>query len=69
MSVSSSVAMTGTVSAAIPVLRHDREWWRAEALRTRADWSRLLRQRVRVLAWVHAGRPPLAQWIKTTGPQ
>jgi hypothetical protein len=35
----------------------DREWWRAEARRCGTDWSTLLRQRIRVLAWVRAGRP------------
>jgi hypothetical protein len=40
----------------------DREWWRQEAIRTKTDWSSLLRQRIRVLAWVRAGRPPLAEW-------
>jgi hypothetical protein len=43
-----------------------RAWWRIEARRTRTDWSSLLRQRIRVLAWVRAGRPPLAQWIART---
>jgi hypothetical protein len=42
---------------------HDRDWWRQEAIRTQVDWSSLLRQRIKVLAWVRAGRPPLAQWI------
>ena len=32
------------------------------ARRCRPDWSSLLCQRIRVLAWVHAGRPPLGQW-------
>ena len=41
---------------------HDRAWWRAEAIRTKTDWSSLLRQRIRVLAWVRAGRPPLSKW-------
>jgi hypothetical protein len=41
---------------------HDRAWWRAEAVRTRTDMSSLLRQRIRVRAWVNAGRPPMAQW-------
>jgi hypothetical protein len=69
MNASSSVATTSAISVVIPVLRHDREWWRAEAVRTRTDWSSLLRQRIRVLAWVYAGRPPLAQWVKTGGSQ
>jgi hypothetical protein len=42
----------------------DREWWRAESIRTKTDWSSLLRQRIRVLAWVRAGRPPLSEWRK-----
>jgi hypothetical protein len=42
---------------------HDREWWRQEAIRQRTDWSSLLRQRIRVLAWVRAGRPPLTKWM------
>jgi len=42
----------------------DREWWRQEAIRTKTDWSSLLRQRIRVLAWVRAGRPPLSKWLK-----
>jgi hypothetical protein len=41
----------------------DREWWRQEAIRTRTDWSSLLRQRIRVKAWIKAGRPPLAKWM------
>ena len=40
----------------------DHEWWRAEAIRTKTDWSSLLRQRIRVLAWVRAGTPPLSKW-------
>jgi hypothetical protein len=40
----------------------DRAWWRAEARRTKTDWSSILRQRIRVLAWVRAGRPPLSNW-------
>ena len=39
-----------------------REWWLAEAKRTKTDWSALLRQRLRVLAWVRAGRPKWAEW-------
>jgi hypothetical protein len=47
-----------------PLLKpHDREWWRQEAVRTHTDWSSLLRQRIKVLAWVRAGRPQLSQWI------
>ena len=34
----------------------------AEAIRTKTDWSSVLRQRIRVLAWVRAGRPPLSKW-------
>jgi hypothetical protein len=34
---------------------------REEARRCRTDWSSLLRQRIRVLAWVRAGRP-LSKW-------
>jgi hypothetical protein len=41
---------------------HDRAWWRQEAVRTRTDWSSLLRQRIRVLWWIRAGRPPLSKW-------
>jgi hypothetical protein len=44
---------------------HDREWWRQEAIRTRTDWSSILRQRIRVLHWVRAGRPPLGQWMRS----
>jgi hypothetical protein len=40
----------------------DRPWWRAEAIRTKTDWSSILRQRIRVLAWIRAGRPPLSKW-------
>jgi hypothetical protein len=43
-----------------------REWWRDEARRTRTDWSSLLRQRIRVLNWVRAGRPPLSKWHAET---
>ncbi len=39
-----------------------REWWAKEARRTRTDWSSLLRQRLRVLAWVRAGRPALGKY-------
>jgi hypothetical protein len=49
------------------VTHHDRAWWRAEAVRTNTDWSSLLRQRIRVLHWDRAGRPPLTQWIKSEG--
>jgi hypothetical protein len=41
---------------------HDRAWWRVEARRTRTDWASLLTQRIRVLHWVRAGRPPLSKW-------
>jgi hypothetical protein len=41
---------------------HDRAWWRTEAIRTKTDWSSILRQRIRVLAWIRAGRPPLSKW-------
>ena len=52
------------MTASAPLLQppRDREWWRAEAIRTETDWSSLLRQRIRVLAWVRAGRPPLSKW-------
>lgn len=43
---------------------HGRAWWTAQAKRTRTDWSSLLRQRLRVLAWVRAGRPPWAQFMR-----
>ena len=43
-------------------VHRDRAWWRGEARRSRTDWSSLLRQRIKVLAWVRAGRPPLGQW-------
>jgi hypothetical protein len=43
---------------------HDRQWWLAEAKRTRTDWSSLHRQRLRVLMWIRAGRPPLNDWNK-----
>jgi hypothetical protein len=57
-----------TTPTAVPIdAAHDREWWRAEAIRTRTDWSSILRQRIRVLAWVRAGRPPLAQWLRSVG--
>jgi hypothetical protein len=42
----------------------DRGWWRIEARRTRTDWSSILRQRIRVLWWVRAGRPPLSEWVR-----
>ena len=42
---------------------HCRTWWWEEAVRTRTDWSSLLRQRIKVLWWVKAGRPPLSKWI------
>ena len=51
--------------ASDPVHR-DRAWWRGEARRSRTDWSSLLRQRVTVLAWVRAGRPPLGRWQGVT---
>jgi hypothetical protein len=41
----------------------NRDWWKLEALRTRTDWFSLMRQRMRVLAWLEAGRPPLSKWI------
>ena len=52
------------MTASAPLLQptRDREWWRAEAIRTKTDWSSVLRQRIRVLAWVRAGRPPLSKW-------
>lgn len=43
---------------------HDRAWWRIEARRTRTDWSSILRQRIRALWWVRAGRLPLAEWLR-----
>jgi hypothetical protein len=49
-------------STHIATVHHDRAWWRAEAVRTRTDMSSLLRQRLRVRAWIRAGRPPMAQW-------
>jgi hypothetical protein len=50
-----------------PLLKpQDREWWRREAIRTSTDWSSLLRQRIRVLWWVKAGRPPLSTWHAET---
>jgi hypothetical protein len=58
-----SSASTPVVTAA-PVAHHDRAWWRLEAVRTHTDWSSLLRQRIRVRAWVRAGRPRLSQWHK-----
>jgi hypothetical protein len=45
-----------------PEPARDRECWRAEAILSRTDWSSILRQRIRVLAWVRAGRPPLSKW-------
>jgi hypothetical protein len=55
-----------TTPTAVPIdAAHDREWWRAEARRCRTDWSSLLRQRIRALAWVRAGMPPLSQWLKS----
>lgn len=54
-----------------PPLAHycprDRAWWRRESVGTGTDWSSLLRQRVRVLAWVRAGRPPIAAWTRQQG--
>jgi len=41
-----------------------RAWWHVEAKRVGTDWSSLLRQRLRVLQWVRAGRPPLARWAR-----
>ena len=41
---------------------NDREWWRTEARAVGTDWSTLLRQRIKVLAWIRAGRPPIAEW-------
>ena len=55
---------TAPGDASDPVHR-DRAWWRGEARRSRTDWSSLLRQRIKVLAWVRAGRPPLAQWNRS----
>jgi hypothetical protein len=40
----------------------DRAWWRIESQRGRTDMSSLLRQRIKVLNWVKASRPPLAKW-------
>jgi hypothetical protein len=56
------------MTASAPLLQptRDREWWRAEAIRTKTDWSSILRQRIRVLAWIRAGRPPLGQWLRST---
>ena len=43
----------------------DREWWRAEAKRTKTDWSSLLRQRLLFKWWINEGRPhPRAEWLK-----
>lgn len=47
----------------IPVGR-TREWWKVEAVRTNTDWSSIHRQRIRVLGWVRAGRPPLAEYAR-----
>lgn len=51
------------VARAIPVGR-SREWWREQAKATGTDWSSLLRQRVRVLGWVRAGRPLLSEHLR-----
>lgn len=48
-------------------LPRDRSWWREESRRQCTDMSSLLRQRIKVLAWVRAGRPPLAQWMRERG--
>jgi hypothetical protein len=53
--------MLAPETAAAP---HGREWWRVEARRCGTDWSSLLRQRIRVLDWVRAGRPPLSEWME-----
>ncbi len=58
--------MSSPSPAPVP-LRRNRDWWRAEARQTKTDLSSLLRQRLRVLAWVRAGRPPLSTWIKSEG--
>lgn len=42
-----------------------RAWWREHARITSTDWSSLLRQRVKVLGWVRAGRPPLSEYMRT----
>jgi hypothetical protein len=47
----------------------DREWWRAEAIRTRTDWPSILRQRIKVKAWIKAGRPPLSRWMGDMAPE
>lgn len=49
-----------TSSRALPTLT--RQTGGIEAIRSRTDWSSILRQRIRVLAWVRAGRPPLSKW-------
>jgi hypothetical protein len=41
-----------------------REWWRKHSQEIGTDWSTLLRQRLRVLWWVRAGRPPISDWQK-----
>lgn len=46
-------------------LGRDREWWGREAVRTKTDWSSLLRQRIRVLGWVRAGRPSISEYMRT----
>jgi hypothetical protein len=43
---------------------HDREWWRGESRRIGTDWSTLVRQRIRVLWWVRAGRLRFSEWKK-----
>jgi len=43
---------------------HDHHWWREQAKRTKTDWSSLLRQRIRMVWWVRAGRPSLQVFSK-----
>jgi len=59
----SRVDLTSTAQQLQPA--RDRGWWRQDSIRCRTDWSSILRQRIRVLAWVRAGRPPLAQWMQS----
>jgi hypothetical protein len=40
----------------------DRTWWQIEARRMKTDRSSLLRQRIKVLGWIRAGRPALKAW-------
>lgn len=47
------------------VIWHDRIWWLARARKTKTDWSSLLRQRLKVMAWLRAGRPPLRAWLRS----